>query len=409
MNVTRRLAAMMALLYAVQGAWWPLLAVHLRDLGISGRGSGLIFATLSLASLATPLGAGHLADRRMPTQRLLSWIFAIGTGFLVILATGAIRGTWPLFAVFLAYWLVTAPASGLCSSLALRNLPRPAVQFGGVRLWGTVGWMAVGWAVSAVLVGTGGTRAGWGAYEAFWVAAGLSVAFSCFCLTLPDTPPLAVGDRGKGTDLLDALRLARRPAVAAYLVAAFGVNLTTPFTYQIIPPYLETLGVARGWIASAMTLGQVPEIATLAVLPWLLRRLGYRGTLLLGVTVWVVRYGGLIGYPSRWLAVAGIPLHGLAVACFHIAGPMFLDEQAPFDHRAGAQALNTVVTSGIGSLLGNILAGELLGRAGGNYALVFRVPCFINVAMLVLLLIAFRPSRGVGPSPAYPQALRSSS
>ena len=35
-----RLSGMMALLYAVQGAFWPLLAVHLRDLGIDGRGRG---------------------------------------------------------------------------------------------------------------------------------------------------------------------------------------------------------------------------------------------------------------------------------------------------------------------------------------------------------------------------------
>ena len=32
-----RLAGMMVLVYGVQGAFWPLLAVHLQDLGIDGR------------------------------------------------------------------------------------------------------------------------------------------------------------------------------------------------------------------------------------------------------------------------------------------------------------------------------------------------------------------------------------
>ena len=36
-----RLAAMMALIYAVQGSFWPLLAVHLQDLGLNGRFSGM--------------------------------------------------------------------------------------------------------------------------------------------------------------------------------------------------------------------------------------------------------------------------------------------------------------------------------------------------------------------------------
>ena len=38
---TWRLAAMMALVYAVQGSFWPLLAVHLADLGIDGPRPGL--------------------------------------------------------------------------------------------------------------------------------------------------------------------------------------------------------------------------------------------------------------------------------------------------------------------------------------------------------------------------------
>ena len=63
---------MMALVYAVQGSFWPLLAVHLADLGIYGRDRGWIFATLAIGLLSVPLGAGQLVDRFMATQRLLT-------------------------------------------------------------------------------------------------------------------------------------------------------------------------------------------------------------------------------------------------------------------------------------------------------------------------------------------------
>jgi hypothetical protein len=62
-----RLLAMMALVYAVQGSFWPLLAVHLADLGIGGRARGWIFATQAIAATAVPLGASQLVDRLMPT------------------------------------------------------------------------------------------------------------------------------------------------------------------------------------------------------------------------------------------------------------------------------------------------------------------------------------------------------
>lgn len=385
-----RLAAMMALVYAVQGAWWPLLAVHLRDLGISSRGRGWIFATMALACLATPLGAGQLADRLMPAQYLLGLVYLMGTGLLALLAFGGIAQTGPLFLLFLVYWLLTAPAIALSNALAMRNLPRPREQFGSVRLWGTVGWMVVGWVVSGVLAYSGSARAGHGAFEAFVVGAGLSLLLALFCLNLPHTPPLS--GHSPGPNPLGALGLVRKPAVAIYLAIAFGVSLTTPFVYQVIPAFLESRGLARAWIPSAMTLGQLPEIGALAVLPWLFQRFGYRGTLAIGIGAWVLRYGSLMVDPPLWVGVAGIPLHGVGIACFAIAGQVFLDSEAPADRRASAQALYVVVTSGVGSLLGSVLAGESAGWIGPDAALVFLVPCLINLGLLVYLCQGFRPS-----------------
>ncbi len=133
---------MMALIYAVQGSFWPLLAIHLADLGIGGRDRGWIFATLAIASMAVPLGAGRLVDRVMATQHVLALIYAMGTGLLVVMAAGWVGTAGGLFAIFLAYWGITAPAYGLANSLAMRNLDDPGREFGGVRSWGTIGWMA---------------------------------------------------------------------------------------------------------------------------------------------------------------------------------------------------------------------------------------------------------------------------
>ena len=96
-SIRWRLSGMMVLIYAVQGSFWPLLAVHLADLGIEGRGRGWIFATFALGSLAMPLGAGSLVDRLMPTQRYLALIYAMATGILAILALGVFRQVWSLY------------------------------------------------------------------------------------------------------------------------------------------------------------------------------------------------------------------------------------------------------------------------------------------------------------------------
>jgi MFS family permease len=392
---------MMGLIYAVQGSWWPLLTVHLKDLGVSGRGVGWIFATYAMGCLVAPLGAGQLADRFLPSQRLLALIYACGTIILSLVACGPTRRTEILFALFLVYWLVTAPSYSLANSLAFRNLPRPAEQFGIVRLGGTIGWMTVGWCVSGLMVASGVTAAGEGTFEAFALAAALSACFSIYCLTLPNTPPLATA---RGLAWREGLDLLGRRPVAVFLGSAFGVSLTTPFVYQTVPAYLESLGLPRPWTATAMTLGQVPEIAVLGALPILLRRLGTKGTMAVGVGAWTMYYGSLAVRPPLALALAALPLNGIAIACFIVSGQVFLDSEAPPHRRASAQGLHAVVTSGIGSLVGNVLAGEVVSRQGGVGPGVFIAPCVANAVVLGVLVCAFRPGqaglarRGVAPA-----------
>lgn len=383
-NVRGRLAWMMALLYAVQGAWWPVLTVHLRDLGLGDRERGWVFATIAIAALASPLVAGHVADRRMAMQRMLALIYAIGTGILLVPALGLLHRAGPLFALFLTYWLLVVPGLALSSALALRNLERPGEQFGGVRLWGTVGWMVVGWVVSLAMAARGDGR---GTTAAFQVAAVLSAGFALYCLTLPNTPPLGRSGVRRPPGLGESLELVRRPGVGPYLAAAFGVSVTTAFIYQMMPTYFKDIGVPRPWIATAMTLGQVLEVAGLFALPSLLRRLGFRQTLALGVAAYVVRFGTLAMGPPVWWAVGGGLLQGLGYACFSVGGQVYLDREAPADRRAGAQALNVMVTTGLGTLLGNLLAGEVAALSGGDYRLVFLPPAVIDAAVLALILV----------------------
>lgn len=384
-----RLSAMMALIYAVQGSFWPLLAIHLADLGIDGRDRGWIFATLAIASTAVPLGAGQLVDRMMATQRVLSLIYALGTGLLVLLSSGWVGTSGGLFAIFLVYWMVTAPAYSLATALAMRNLDDPGRDFGWVRSWGTAGWMAAGWVVSLVMAASGSVRSGQGAYEALWVAAAFSAATSLYCLTLPHTPPMAVGPRAEGFRRAGA-ELFRPPGVVLILIVSFGVYLTMPVVYQVIPGYLEASGLPRAWVTAAMTLGQTTEVALLVALPWMLRRFGIKATLAMGIVAWLVRFFSLALHPPLGVAVAGTLLHGAGIACFTVGAQVYLDGRAPGHLRASAQALFLVATSGLGSFLGNLLAGELAARSHARDVLVFLFPCIILGALLLYFLRGFR-------------------
>jgi MFS family permease len=139
-----------------------------------------------------------------------------------------------------------------------------------------------------------------------------------------------------------------------------------------------------------MTLGQTTEIAMLAALPWLLLRFGVKATLMVGITAWLARFLSLALNPSLGIAVAGTLLHGAGIACFTIGGQVYMDGRAPGHLRASAQALLLVGTSGLGALLGSLLAGEIAGRTRPNDVLVFLFPCTIDGALLLYFLRGFR-------------------
>ncbi len=386
-----RLATLMGLAYAVQGAWWPLLSVHLNGLGISGRGRGAIFATQAIASLLTPLWLGQIADRRVAAPRLLAAIYGLGAILMVVLATRLTTSLVPLFLLFLLYWLITAPATGLCNAVCLRNLENPAEQFGGVRLWGTAGWMMAGWLVAACLALQGHGLPRSGTFVMFAIGAVFSILLMISCWSLPPTLPLASGSRGR--IFSEALDVIRRPGVGIVLTAAFGVSLTTPFINQGVPRYLEATGMPHSKIATAMTMGQMSEILGLIALPFVLRRLGSRWTMAVGISSWITYHLIYAIGPPLPLAIAAIGLNGPAIAFFHIAGPMYIDSKAPTDRRAGAQSLWLIATTGLGNLFGNFLAGEVMERSAQAWRVVFAVPTLIDVGFLVVFLLGFRISR----------------
>ena len=397
-----RLSVMMALLYAVQGSFWPLLGVHLGEMGIDGRWRGMIFASQALAATLLPLGAGQLVDRLMPTQTFLALAYAAGAAILAALASGRVVGAAPLLAAFFLYFCVIMPTHSLSSSLAMRNLSDPRREFASVRLWGTVGWMAVGWLVSGLLLLLNGGRAPapGGMAAVFWMASALSAALAFYCTTLPDTPPLARRSASGGASPLKGLELLREKDVRVFLIATFGVFLTIPLAYQVVPGYLAERGMPRAWIPTAVSINQVPEIAALAVMPWFLARLGYKGTMALGLGAWFVRYLVLAMHPPLWLAAGVGVLQGVGIACYSIGGQVFLDARAPATHRASVQAAFLVLSTGLPSFAGSLAAGEWLRRTSpGGDVWVFLVPCILDGALLVYFLRGFRSQVSTAESP----------
>jgi nucleoside transporter len=323
---------------------------------------------MALGTIFTPLIIGQIADRYFSSERLMAILHLAGGGFLywlsqippvmdpaadpALVAATASKFWW----VALAYALIYSPTLALSNSIAFTHLPDGTRDFPGIRVFGTIGWIAVGMAVDFVL-------------SAFvpdpkitnlplLMAALLSLILGLYSLALPHTPPK--GKAGDALPFLKALRLLKDPSFAVFFGVSFVITTVLAFYYNFTGPFLENhLGVKK--VAATMTIGQWSEMLLLPLLPFFLMRMGMKWVLALGMLAWGIRYGVFaIGEPY-WLVIGLLTLHGVCYDFFFAAGFIHVDNEAPTDIRGSAQALFTFLTYGVGMWVGSEFSGRVFG------------------------------------------------
>ncbi len=377
-----KLSTMMFLQYALWGAWWVVLSIYLGRIGFTDPQIGAVYGTMAVASIFSPLIFGQIADRWVPTQYLLAGMQLIGAVMLYLLTQITTFG--PFYACVLIYAMIYIPTISLTNSLSFHHIPDAARHFPGIRVFGTIGWIAAGLFVGWALKDT--------TSQPMYAAGILSVVLGVFCLMLPHTPPS--GKAGDALPFVKALRLLRDGKFAFFLFVSFIISIVLAGYFIFAGPFLKSINIERiAPVASIMTLGQFTEMLLLPFLPFFLKHLGMKRTLALGMAAWGIRYGFFGLQEPVALVIVGIALHGICYDFFFVAAYIHVDNTASADIRASAQAMFNIVTMGVGMLLGTTLFGELVAhfRDGETvaWASVWSYPMIGVVVALVLFMLTF--------------------
>jgi nucleoside transporter len=322
------------------------------------------------------------------------------------MATTTAYGT---VATLMFVWaLLYAPTLALTNSITFHHLPDAEKKFGLVRVFGTLGWIGAGLALTGLRQAWPDGLPGLGGADSLWLAGISSFALGLFSFALPHTPPARTGKSPWA--FLGALKLLRDPSFAIFIAIAFVVSTELMFYYVLTAPFLQSLGIAPENVPAVMTIAQAAEIGTMLLLPWMLSKWGVRKTLAFGILAWPIRYAVFAYGQPRWLVVAALTLHGICYVCFFVVCYIYVNSVATPDIRASAQAFITFVVLGVGMFLGSIFAGWIRDyfTVGGtpaapevNYTYVFLVPCVLTIVCAILFFATFRERKAVEEE-AYP-------
>jgi nucleoside transporter len=428
-----RFSLMMFLQYAIWGAWLPLLYPYLQSLGFTNGQISSIFAGGAAGAILGPMIAGQFADRHFATEKFLGVSHLLGAVLVYFLSR---THDYPTFLTLsIVYGVIYAPTLALTNSICFHHLEDRDRDFGRVRLWGTIGWIVAGilmghWLRTnyspAALTGAA-LEAEWnkGRADAFVLSSALGVLLGLYCFTLPHTPPRR--DAAQKNAFAEALAFVFRQPLLLLFVLAIPMSCVHQFYFVHASSYLsrfQSAGSAGGAIADffngilgvggggLMTIGQMSEIAVLALVTVLAKTMSRKSLLGLGLAAYAARMALFAYTDSLPTALLGVALHGFCFGCFIFVAFMVVDEETPADVRASAQNLFNLVIVGIGIIVGSwfsldVVAAHAKAAAGGDsspeyYRALFSVPMWIALACLAVLLLFYPGGRrraAAGESP----------
>jgi len=100
------------------------------------------------------------------------------------------------------------------------------------------------------------------------LAAIASVVMSVYCLTLPETPPLAKSEKLSMDSVFprEALKLLMKRSMLIFAIASFFICIPLQFYYAFTNLFLNQAGVVNA--AGKMTAGQMSELFCMILIPF---------------------------------------------------------------------------------------------------------------------------------------------
>ncbi len=362
--------------FAAMGIVLPFFPVYLAGRGLDVAAIGMFTGLLSVAKVLAPPFAGHALDRNREPGRFI--LFALLAAALLAFVFPWAASNWMLALAVLAFGSLWAAVLPLTDGLSVAVSEAALIDYGRLRVWGSIGFVAASLLGGVWLVGSDAAN------FPYWLA-GLMLVAACSARGFPERS-VVIGNSGK----IDGN--AGR-AFGWLLLVGFLMQASHGAYYGFFSLYLLQSGYAGWQVGGFWVLGVLAEI----VLMWRFSRPVAEASpawmlsccLLLAALRWL---GLALTTGLIWLILLQL-LHAASFAAFHINAVTWVQRLAPSHRRASAQAWYSASGFGLGTALGIMGCGWIATRNGGvaDFSSAFAVCA--GVALCGLLAASQLPRR----------------
>ena len=370
------LAAFYFLYFCALGAFMPYWGPWLHAQGQGPLAIGILTAAVQFSKVLAPNLWGWLAHF-WGSRRIVPWAALItAAGFLALgLAHGNFSALLLITLTFSFFWAATLP---LVDATTMDWAQRCGAAYGRIRLWGSLGFIALS-------LGMGGLLAHWGmtaflpGIAIFLVAAWGASRYLPYG-TLPDAN--APRPRLSGT--------LRQVSLWFFLLAGLLEQASHGAYYAFYSIYAEQHGLGSAAIGMLWGFAVLCEVAFFWWGDRLIRRLGVSLVFTGAFVLTALRWGVIAWWPGLVWVILVQSLHAASYAAFHLAAVHWVSGRFPGALRARGMALYASVVYGLGGGLGALGAGWTWAHWGGQNT--FAAASALALFGGVFLIQALRPA-----------------
>lgn len=397
-SIRVQLSVMMFLEFFIWGSWFVTMGIYLPNtLKSSGGEIALAYSTQSWGAILAPFIIGLIADRYFNAERILGVLHLLGAVLMYFLYSASDFTIF--YPLLLGYMIMYMSTLALVNSISFNQMKDPTKEFSTVRVFGTIGWIVAGLAISYFNWDSQTGISEGILKNTFLMAAISSALLGIFSFTLPKTPPnIDTSKKRSFAEIigLDALKLLNDKNFLIFFLASVLICIPLAFYFQHAGQFLGEVGMTNP--AGKMTLGQISEILFMLLLPFFFKRFGFKNTILVAMFAWGLRYI-LFAYGNAgeltFLLLTGIALHGICYDFFFVSGQIYTDTKAGKTYKSAAQGLITLATYGIGMLIGFWIAGKItdhyaIAESTHEWKTIWWYPAGFAFVVLLLFALLFK-------------------
>ncbi len=349
-----RLALFYAAYFAMIGIVLPFWPTWLESRGLTAAQIGVLLALGSWAKLVGNPILTRLADRSGDVRRTLILVAAAALVFQLLFAFA--RDFWTLLIVTALSAMCFTSIMPLGEGLAMGVTARHGLNYGRVRLWGSVAFILSGAAAGWLLAGRP-------ADLVLMLIVGALGLTLLACLLLPD-------ERGAAMSRADAgwIGLLSSRRFVVFLLASGLIQSSHAVLYGFGSLHWLAAGHDKDTVGMLWAVGVIAEVGLFAAGRGVVGRLGPAWLLVLAGVAGILRWSAAALSTELAVLAAVQLLHGLSFGAAHLAAIYYLVREVPAGLATTAQGLYGAFAWGAAFGLTMLAAGALYAAyAGGAF------------------------------------------